>query len=146
MVKIDPDEVYEVAQSTIDFAETLETSEPLKKAKVTDATFGDIDFTADFVMVHGQAQQVVQATLKGVKEDLNKFGTGLKKSVETLRLLEDVTVVTFQALNPFMPLAADPNTGLDPNSLANIADIDGIGQADTEREQAINNAGGSDNA
>ncbi|KRF17829.1 hypothetical protein ASG90_05695 [Nocardioides sp. Soil797] len=144
MVKIDPDEVYALGQDTIKFAEThLGKTEPLKDAKVSDATFGDIDSTVEFVKVHGAAQEVVKATLSGVHKDLTTFGQGLQAAVETLRATEDVTVSVFTALNVFrapfgavLPVA-DPQTDLDSTSLDDIGAIEDIDQADADRAAAI---------
>ncbi|QIX26184.1 hypothetical protein ncot_05890 [Nocardioides sp. JQ2195] len=148
MVKIDPDEVDALGQDTIKFANKyLKESEPLSSVSVNEATFGDFDTAAQFVLVHGTAENVVKTTLEGVHDDLVTFGGGLRKAVATLLEAEDDTVRAFELFGGYMPgMSVDPTTTLDENSLNDIGDID-VNAAEDRREAALaEGADGGDTA
>jgi hypothetical protein len=79
-----------------------QTHEEIKRVQDTYAQpqhFGDIPAARDFATVYSAAQHVYEATLRGIRQDLEDAATALAEAGERIRANDEVSADSFQTLN-----------------------------------------------
>ena len=147
--QVDPDEVMELANLTSQIATEVVDDEDFKGLEIADADFAGLDTGALVATAHGSAHQVVSATLKGVKQDLEDFSEALETSIKNILLVDDTaeSMLLMRSLGLMTP-SSDVTTSLDDGSLENLGDITVSDHGEQARDEAVAevNGRGSDGA
>jgi hypothetical protein len=141
-LSLDPDQVMEIASATRSVAAAVGGDTGLEGARVTAATFGGVEAAAPVVEMHAEAHRVVRATLRGVREDLENFATGLERAVQDLVERDDAIEAALTRITGALPFGGatpplDVPTTVDEDAINEMAGMQNTGRGDEARQAAI---------